>query len=768
MITETSSNTPEKAKRTVLNNRYTLLRRIATGGMAEIFLARQRAHESGFEKDVAIKYLREVYRQDTRIQEMFRDEATIGAYLNHPNVVHSYEFGNHESMPYIAMEYIKGEELCVLARRGVEAGRFLPLEHAVDLMRQAAEGMGHFHAKRGDNGTPLEIVHRDISPSNLLVTQDGVLKIIDFGIARMRGLPGRANETDKLIPGKCNYMSPEQVRGESVDARSDIFALGIVLYEITVGKRLFKGRPEEVIQKITRARIKPPTFVRRQFPAGLEQIVMKCLEIHPEDRYASANDLASDLEEFLRDARLKSGPVRIAQYLDDLRHAETHTPRPELLMAGESWGDHEDLADDAIDFDRTFAPEAPVVGKGTAPEAVVLESAPVAEAGMSSVLEEEEILGPSETLDALREAFPQPADFTPPASTLPPVSETDATRKMSADDLDMPLVDESVTHEDEDILAAAPWTSAAPDKDGELGEQTDVRSFDAPVPVAPKNEVVIVHASVPAKDPVRDTVPSGRDTLPGLGILVAQAEAKVAAEAKPVIEAKPDVVRVTPPPPPNIRVTPVPAFKLTPPPPTRKPEVIVVKPAERKSSQAENVRQTPPGKSMKRQPLPSTPEPHWGASEPFPMPSPLPQVPASAPPGTAEAMAEVARLLEQRRQASLRPAASSELPLLVDATPVPVKTKEVKTPVAVEAEAPKPPRPAGSGRHPRGRASGKHKAPKLNFAAARERALGTSASSTMRSEPSTPTFVPQPKSFPWVIVLGLVGVVAAILLLAFT
>jgi serine/threonine-protein kinase len=238
-----------RAMRITLSDRYKLLRPIATGGMAEIYLARQKA-VAGFEKDVAVKLLQDRWLRDPRIVDMFMNEARIGASLSHPNIVHFYEFGEHDRQPFIAMEFIQGEELSQLCRRGLELARFLPLEHAVDLMRQAAEAMGYFHARRAEGGQSLEIVHRDISPSNFMVTGDGVLKIIDFGIARasfpeQRPAGGEAERSpliegaDKLVPGKYNYMSPEQVRGERVDHRSDIFSLGIVLYEITVGKRLF-------------------------------------------------------------------------------------------------------------------------------------------------------------------------------------------------------------------------------------------------------------------------------------------------------------------------------------------------------------------------------------------------------------------------------------------------------------------------------------------------------------------------------------------------
>ena len=343
--------------------RYTLLRRLAVGGMAEIYLARQAAM-AGFEKEVVIKRLRAELADDPRIVEMFLDEARIGALLNHPNIVHVYDVDEHDGIPYIAMEYIVGEELNELCRRGIAHGRFLPIEHAVELIRQAAHGMGYFHAKRGAEGTPLydqplDIVHLDISPTNLLVTQDGTMKVIDFGIARARGQRTRSD----VIPGKLSYMSPEQASrtatNASIDHRSDIFSLGIVLYEITVGKRLFRGSPAEIVPKLMAAEIEPPTFARRNFPAGLESIVMRALERHPDDRYQSAYDLADDLETFMRDERLHSGSVRIARYLDMLTHAAGGQRRPELVSEAEARiaAGHDDLDFDSQVFDGYKASE---------------------------------------------------------------------------------------------------------------------------------------------------------------------------------------------------------------------------------------------------------------------------------------------------------------------------------------------------------------------------------------------------------------------------
>ena len=376
---------------TEFGGRYTLLRRLAIGGMAEIYLARQApgwsgrgsataaGSPAGFEKEVVIKRLRAELADDPRVVEMFLDEAKIGAQLNHPNIVHVYDVDEHGGIPYIAMEYIVGEELNELCRRGIANDRFLPLEHAVELIRQAAAGMGYFHAKRHGGNTPLEIVHLDISPSNLLVTQDGFMKIIDFGIARAKGQSERA----EVLPGKLSYMSPEQAARAEIDHRSDIFSLGIVLYEITVGKRLFRGPAQDVVKRLATAQVEPPTFARKNYPPGLESIVMRALERHPEDRYQSAYDLADDLETFLRDERLHSGPVRIARYLDILAIASGGARRPELISELEARRE----TGEELDFDsQTFDGFAPAEGAPGPDQAAAWEDVEQPEAEIAAAL----------------------------------------------------------------------------------------------------------------------------------------------------------------------------------------------------------------------------------------------------------------------------------------------------------------------------------------------------------------------------------------------
>jgi serine/threonine protein kinase len=414
-----------------LGGRYTLLRRLAVGGMAEIYLARQAAM-AGFEKEIVIKRLRAELADDPRIVAMFLDEARIGALLNHPNIVHVYDVDEHDGIPYIAMEYIVGEELNELCRRGITQGRFLPLEHAVELIRQAAAGMGYFHARRGAEGTQLateslDIVHLDISPSNLLVTQDGFLKIIDFGIARAKG-----QQHGDVLPGKLSYMSPEQAARRDVDHRSDVFSLGIVLYEITVGKRLFRGTAQEVVKRLTEGTIDPPTFVRRNFPPALESIVMRALEKHPEDRYQTAYDLADDLEAFLRDEKLHSGPVRIARYLDLLATAAGGVRRPELIS--ESEAKH---AGDELDFDSAWNDHAPPEGAPKPEQAPEWEDTDEPEADVAAALGME-----LDELRALRTPVPvRPAGMAPVrgASPLLPDEQPDEQPDQQPDDATNPV-----------------------------------------------------------------------------------------------------------------------------------------------------------------------------------------------------------------------------------------------------------------------------------------------------------------------------------------
>jgi serine/threonine protein kinase len=316
--------------------RYRIVRHLASGGMAELYIARQEAM-GGFEKEIVVKILQPKYAENPRVVQMFLDEARLAAKLNHQSIVHVYDVAEDGGLKYIAMEYIRGETLTEIVRHGVAARRYLPLEHAVHVVRQTAAGLAYAHAWREPDGHLLRIVHRDVSPTNILVTMEGQVKIVDFGIARAQA--ELRDEAGGVI-GKASYMSPEQVRGEGVDYRSDIFSLGIILYELTLGQRLFRGPAEAVMKRIVDEKVAPPTAVQRDFPPALELIIMRALERRPEDRYQSAEEMRVDLEEFLADEGLRTGSRRMALYMREIFPLAGAFPQeggpPAALAAGDS------------------------------------------------------------------------------------------------------------------------------------------------------------------------------------------------------------------------------------------------------------------------------------------------------------------------------------------------------------------------------------------------------------------------------------------------
>ncbi|HEX4405328.1 MAG TPA: protein kinase [Polyangia bacterium] len=334
--------------------RYHITRHLASGGMAELYIARQEAM-GGFEKEIVVKILQPRYAENPRVVQMFLDEARLAAKLNHQSIVHVYDVAQEGSigggMIYIAMEYIRGETITDIVRRGLAVGKYLPLEHAVHVVRQTAAGLAYAHGFRDPDGRLVRIVHRDVSPTNILVTTEGQTKIVDFGIARaqdeLRDENGR--------PGKASYMSPEQVRGAAVDYRSDIFSLGIILYELALGQRLFRGPADAVMKRIVDEPIAPPTAIKRDFPPALELVVMRALEKRPEDRYQSAEQMRVDLEEFLADEGLRTGSRRMAAYMKEIFPHEGPAPIATASL-GDSGGVPLDVRvrDDSeeLNFDR--------------------------------------------------------------------------------------------------------------------------------------------------------------------------------------------------------------------------------------------------------------------------------------------------------------------------------------------------------------------------------------------------------------------------------
>jgi len=288
--------------------RYTLLRRFAVGGMAELYLAQQRGAE-GFVKLVALKRILPHLAADPQFTRMFLDEARLAAALDHPNIAHVLDFGESDGEHYLTMEYVHGRHLLDVLR--AHKGRGLPLPTALAIVAAVGRALHHVHEQRGPEGRPMGLVHRDVSPSNVLLSYDGAVKLTDFGIAKAMELTSFTRTG--TFKGKLGYAAPEQCRGEAIDRRADVYALGIVLYETTLGVRAFSGPNEfAVLGKVARGDYLPPREIDAEYPAELAAVVARAMAAMPEDRYASAAELADALDELSIALDLRSMPTAVS------------------------------------------------------------------------------------------------------------------------------------------------------------------------------------------------------------------------------------------------------------------------------------------------------------------------------------------------------------------------------------------------------------------------------------------------------------------------
>ena len=306
------------------------MRRLGSGGMAELYLALLQG-DFGFEKLVAVKCVLPFFQDEPEFISMLLDEARLAATLSHPNIVHVFDAGHVDGTYYLAMEYIQGADLRTLLRRMVALGdRRPPLEHSLLVVTQVLAGLAHAHAKCDFDGTPLRIVHRDISPHNVLVTYDGNVKIVDFGIARGALQLGERTKAG-VLKGKAAYMSPEQASGRPVDGRSDLFSAGVLLFELTTGCRLFKGETEtETLWRVCYGELPRPSDLSGAYPRELEAIVMKALEREPAGRYQLAEQMLSEVESFAGRAHLSLSRPEFARWAEPFL-ADTRAREQELF-----------------------------------------------------------------------------------------------------------------------------------------------------------------------------------------------------------------------------------------------------------------------------------------------------------------------------------------------------------------------------------------------------------------------------------------------------
>ncbi len=295
---------------------YILMEHIATGGMAEVFKARMLGME-GFQKTVAIKRILPHLTDNDEFVTMFIDEAKLAAQLNHNNIIHIYDLGKIDRSYYIAMEYIEGRDLRSVLTRCQEKGVTLPIPVALHVATLIAAALDYAHHKKDFEDRALGLVHRDVSPQNVLISREGDIKLCDFGIAKAAS---KASHTRAgALKGKLQYMSPEQAWGKDIDPRSDIFSLGLVLFEMLAGRKVFAGDSElSILEQVRNPEVSPPSSLNPDIPPEVDAIVLKALEPNRDDRYGSAREMQEDLERAMREHGWSAGSADLQRFVDEL------------------------------------------------------------------------------------------------------------------------------------------------------------------------------------------------------------------------------------------------------------------------------------------------------------------------------------------------------------------------------------------------------------------------------------------------------------------
>ncbi len=293
--------------------KYVLVRKLAEGGMAEIFLAKQVGAE-GFERNVVVKRMLKHLSGVTDFVGMFLDEARLAARLAHQNIVQIYDLGAADGCYFICMEYLAGEDFSTVLRTAGRRREYVPLNVTVRVIIDAAMGLHFAHEFADEEGKPLKLVHRDISPSNVFVTYQGQVKLLDFGIAKAESRV--TNTTAGVVKGKYMYMAPEQARGIGVDRRADIFSLGVSLYEALTNVRPFAHDSDlAILNAVLKGQFTPPRKLRAEIPPELEAVVLKAMATNVEERYQTSAQFAGDLEAFAAGNTSSSGGTQVAMYM---------------------------------------------------------------------------------------------------------------------------------------------------------------------------------------------------------------------------------------------------------------------------------------------------------------------------------------------------------------------------------------------------------------------------------------------------------------------
>ncbi|MBN2694316.1 serine/threonine protein kinase [bacterium] len=300
-------------------NNIKIKERIAVGGMGEVFLALQKVSEL-FERYVVLKNIKKDYIKNPLFIEMFFQEAKITAKLMHENIVQVYDLNKIDEEYYILMEYIDGKDLFQIGKGAFQKKERIPLPIIIKILEQTCQGLMYAHNFSDPSGKSYNIVHRDISLQNIMVTRTGVVKLLDFGVMQTSG--SEHIETFSKIPGKANYMSPEMILGKDIDGRSDIFSLGIVFYQMLTGRKPFRNPDlSQLMDQILQEPIEPVSSII-EIPKEIDDIIMKMLAKNPENRYQSAGELQIEFEEYIFRNQIRVSSRTLQDYLEYLFHDE--------------------------------------------------------------------------------------------------------------------------------------------------------------------------------------------------------------------------------------------------------------------------------------------------------------------------------------------------------------------------------------------------------------------------------------------------------------
>lgn len=315
--------------------KYQLVRKLATGGMAEVFLAKA-AGPMGFEKTLVVKRILPHLAEDPVFVEMFLSEAKLAAGLNHANIVQIFDFGMEGGAYFIAMEYVEGLDLRTLTLRACQQGRPISYPLGARVMTLACEGLAYAHELVDpDNGQPLGLIHRDISPDNILVSKTGGVKVLDFGIAKAVNVGHRTRSG--VLKGKVAYMAPEYLMGQGLDARGDVYALGVVLFELVAGRKPFQAENDVLLMQAVLSQPVPDVrTLRTDVPAELVHVISRALTKHRGERYQSCREMLADIERFLFRCDEPVGALQIGEFVRRIQTAPTtEIPRPAVSPARE-------------------------------------------------------------------------------------------------------------------------------------------------------------------------------------------------------------------------------------------------------------------------------------------------------------------------------------------------------------------------------------------------------------------------------------------------